>query len=161
MQFKQKGHKNVADVKVHASQIHLRAEAEGEDFYLALDHAMEKLVRQLEKYKGRLQKHRRRRDQDKFDGAQQVQAIHNRIVEEELENAPEEGTYAPNVTQKVVKEIQTLTVDEAVMQMDLMHLNVFIFNNIATGALNVVYREDDDAIGWVETDKVEKVAKSA
>ena len=155
------GHRNLAEVKIHASQIHLRAQGEGEDFYLAVDKALDKLVRQLDKYKGRLQKHRRRRGEDKFAQIEEIRATHNRIVEEELESAPETETYAPNVTHKVVKNIQTLTVDEAVMQMDLMHTNVFIFNNIHTNQLNVVYREEDGQIGWVETDKIERAVAQA
>lgn len=161
VQCQASGHRNLAEVKIHASQIHLRAQGEGEDFYLAVDHAIEKLVRQLDKYKGRLQKHRRRRDNDKFAQVEEIRAVHNRLHEEELEQAPEAESYAPNISHTVVKNIQTLTVDEAVMQMDLMHTNVFIFSNIHTGQLNVVYREEDGQIGWVETDKLERVSKSA
>lgn len=161
VQCRASGHRNLAEIKIHASQIHLRAQGEGEDFYLAVDKAMEKLVRQLDKYKGRLQKHRRRRDNDKFAQVEEIRAVHNRIQEEELDDAPETDVYAPNIEHKVVKNIQTLTVDEAVMQMDLMHTNVFIFNNIHTNQLNVVYREEDGQIGWVETDKIEKVAKAS
>ena len=161
IQCQSEGHRHLAEIKIHASQIHLRAHGEGEDFYLAVDHAMSKLVRQLDKYKGRLQKHRSRRENEKFALLEEVTATHNRLQEAELESAPEAGAYAPNVTHKVVKTIQTLSVDEAVMQMDLMHTNVFIFNNSHTSQLNVVYREEDGNIGWVEIDKVEKVAKSA
>ncbi|MAF31625.1 MAG: ribosomal subunit interface protein [Magnetococcales bacterium] len=161
VQFSNKGHIHKVDIKLHASQIHLRAEAEAADYYLAVDDAIEKLKRRLKKYKGRLQKHRRRRDTEKFTRAEQISAVHNKILEESLETAPETETYAPDVQRTDIKEIQTLTVDEAVMQMDLMHTNIFLFNNIDTGAINVVYREDDGSVGWVEIDKVERKAKSA
>jgi len=159
--FSTRGHHNYADVKIHASQVHLRAQADAEDFYLSIDGAVEKVLRQLDKYKGRLQKHRRRRDNDKFSQAEEIRATHNTIVEAELEAAPENDTYAPNVERKEMKNIQVLTVDEAVMQMDLMHTNIFLFFNIHTNAINVVYREDEGSIGWVETDKVERVAKAS
>ena len=47
------------------------------------------------------------------------------------------------------------------MQMDLMHTNIFLFHNIDTGGLNIVYRQDDGSVGWVETDKLERKASSA
>lgn len=161
VQFSHKGHIHKVDIKLHASQIHLRAEAEAGDYYLAVDEAMTKLKRRLGKYKGRLQKHRRRRDTEKFMQAEKVSAVHNQLLEDNLENAPEEGTYAPDVNRKDIKDVQTLTVDEAVMQMDLMHTNIFLFHNIDTGGLNIVYRQDDGSVGWVETDKLERKASSA
>lgn len=157
IQFSNRGHKHKVDIKLHASHIHLRAEAENSDYYLAVDDAIEKLKRRLKKYKGRLNKHRRRRDTEKFANVEQVVAVHNQLHEDSLEETPEEATtYAPNVVEKKIKGIQILTVDEAVMQMDLMHTNVFMFLNIDTAALNVVYREDDGTVNWVETDKIEK-----
>tara|TARA_R110000868_G_scaffold218576_2_gene469096 strand:+ start:24814 stop:25404 length:591 start_codon:yes stop_codon:yes gene_type:complete len=158
IQFSNKGHLHAVDVKLHASQIHLRAEAEGADCYQAMDEAVHKLVRRLKKYKGRIQKHRRRRDSEKFAGAERMIAVHNQLQEDELENAPDAGVYAPNVVKKKMKDLQLLTVDEAVMQMDLMHTSIFLFHNIDSGALNVVYREDDGTIGWVETDKLERAS---
>lgn len=159
IQFSNRGHIHKVDIKLHASHIHLRAEAEGADYYQAVDDAMEKLKRRLTKYKGRLTKHRRRRDTEKFANAEHVVAVHNQLNEEALENAADDN-YAPDVVAKKIKNVQTLTVDEAVMQMDLMHTNVFMFHNIDTGALNVVYREDDGMVNWVETDKLEKAAQA-
>lgn len=156
VQFSNNGHIHRADIKLQASQIHLRAEAEGDDFYQAIDGAVDKLKRRLKKYKGRLQKHRRRRDTEKFILAEKVSAVHNHLLETDLDDAPETGAYAPDVERKDIKDVQTLTVDEAVMQMDLMHINIFLFNNIDTSALNIVYREDDGSVGWVETDKLER-----
>lgn len=161
VQFSNNGHIHKVDIKLHASQIHLRAESEAGDFYQAVDGAIDKLKRRLKKYKGRLQKHRRRRDTEKFMHAEKLSAVHNHILEGALDDAPETGTYAPDVNRKDIKDVQTLTVDEAVMQMDLMHTNIFLFHNIDTGAVNIVYREDDGAVGWVETDKLQRSSNGA
>jgi hypothetical protein len=48
--------------------------------------------------------------------------------------------------------IPTVTVGEAVMRMDLGDLPVLMFQNRATGALNVVYRRADGNVGWIEPD---------
>jgi hypothetical protein len=47
-------------------------------------------------------------------------------------------------------EIGWLSVDEAVMQMDLADQPLLMFRNRASGALNVVYRRSDGNIGWID-----------
>ena len=47
-------------------------------------------------------------------------------------------------------EIETLTVSEAVMRMDLADLSAVMFRNRGTGGLNMVYRRGDGNIGWID-----------
>ena len=47
-------------------------------------------------------------------------------------------------------EINTLSVGEAVMRMDLADQQVMMFRNSATSELNVVYRRTDGHIGWID-----------
>ena len=47
-------------------------------------------------------------------------------------------------------EINTLSVGEAVMRMDLADQPVLMFRNSATAELNVVYRRTDGHIGWID-----------
>ncbi len=44
-----------------------------------------------------------------------------------------------------------MTVDEAIVQMELLEHNFFVFMNIETDAVNVVYRRDDNDYGLLET----------
>jgi len=155
--FSKDQHKEKAEVKVHASQIHLRAEASAEDFYGALDQSIAKLLRQLDKYKGRLQKHRRRRDGGSVPSPKAVEAIYQTIQESSLEETPDDiqdTAYTPDVDRKDIKSLQMLTLDEAVMQMDLLHTSMYLFLNAQTQELNVVNREEDGTVGWVELGKV-------
>ena len=46
--------------------------------------------------------------------------------------------------------METMTVGDAVMRMDLANVPVFVFRNDAHGRVNVVYRRDDGHIGWVD-----------
>jgi len=46
--------------------------------------------------------------------------------------------------------IQTLSVSEAVMRMDLAHQNALMFRNASHGELNLVYRRPDGNVGWVD-----------
>jgi len=49
-------------------------------------------------------------------------------------------------------EVDTLTVGEAVMRMDLANVPAMVFQNSGHGGLNVVFRRDDGNIGWIDSD---------
>ncbi|MBA44511.1 MAG: ribosomal subunit interface protein [Magnetococcales bacterium] len=152
--LKQEGHRHVAEVNTLLSGIVLRAEGEGTDFYIAIDEVVDKLVRQLKKYKGRLQKHRKRRQEAsaRMEEIAPIQAVEQHVEEDSLEDAPDDifAEYIPTVVHKDIRDLQSLSVDEAVMQMDLMHMNFYIFQNAKTGGINVVYRREDGKISWIE-----------
>lgn len=152
--FKDTGHgKCEADLVVHASGIVLRAEAEGGESYAALDAAFAKVVVQLKKYKGRLGKHRERRQKygEKFAGVAPMAMEDSHVEEDQLDGVPHDlfADFAPQVVKKDVSEIAPMSVDEAVMQMDLLHKPAYLFLNARTGTLNMVYREKGNVVRWV------------
>ena len=145
-------HIHVADVLVHASGLNLRAEGQGIDWYGALDDATGKLAKQLEKYKGRLEKHKERRKkmERKLKELGNIQFEEASVVESEGDGF--DGVFAefaPEIVKKEVTKIAPMTVDDAVMQMDLLHRNAFLFLNVDTGQLNMVHREDGNVVRWV------------
>ena len=151
-------HLRAAEVTVAASGVLLRAEGSGPDWHAALDDAAGKLERQLDRYKGRLQKHRERRRKLEADGAapglQRLEFEVSTLDEARLEGLDREDVnalsgFAPAVVKKDVSRVEPMTVDEAIMQMDLLHKPAFLFMNAHTGVLNMVYREGEDSIRWV------------
>src|SRR6185369_12894664 len=107
--------------------------------YASLDDAVGKLARQLEKYKGRLAKHRERRKKFKEHlkdmGPLSFESVS--VADDHLEDAPDGfdgfdlGLELKDaaVVKKVVDKVSPMTVDEAVMQMDLLHKPAFLFLN--------------------------------
>ena len=145
-------HLHRADVTVHANGIVLRAEGQGIDFYAALDEAALKLARQLERYKGRLTKHRERRTKyaKEFKGLEAMTVEDRSFADAELEEVDNPFTgFSPEVVKKDVGRIEPMSVDEAVMQMDLLHKPAFLFLNASSGKLNMVYREGENTVRWV------------
>lgn len=146
-------HIHLADVTVMASGLMLRAEAQAGDWYAAIDGAVEKLQKQLKKYKGKLEQRKSKQQEYKemlrdmgplafeevpmADGAE-VDGLENQFAE-----------FAPDISKKEVSKISPMTVDEAVMQMDLLHKPAFLFMNVETKQLNMVYREGENAVRWV------------
>lgn len=148
------GHLHKADVIVHASGVTLKAQGEGKDLYEGIDKAEEKLGRQLEKYKGRLQQHSRRRAASKeaFADVAPLKTKEQVLDEESLNETPDDffNEFMPKVVHQEIKDLQAMSVDEAVMQMDLLQTPFFIFQNPKSEHINVVYRRENGTIGWIE-----------
>lgn len=58
--------------------------------------------------------------------------------------------YAPPVIAETTKNLRSLSVGEAVMELDLTQSGVVVFRHAGHGGLNVVYRRSDGNIGWID-----------
>ena len=58
--------------------------------------------------------------------------------------------WQPVVVAEMSAMIETLTVGEAVMRLDLAELPAMMFRDRKTGRLNMIYRRPDGNIGWVD-----------
>lgn len=122
----------------------LKASANEHDPYPAFDHANQRLAKQLKRYKERLKNHRER--VEKGDLPTSAPANEYTLDEDE---AFEKGDH-PLTLAETPTTVETLTVSEAVMRMDLADLPALLFKNAAHGRLNMVYRRKDGHIGWVD-----------
>lgn len=138
-------HRFRTDITVHPlKNVVIQGHAAADDAYAAFDSALERIAKQLRRYKRRLNDHHKRRLSDETIPAQQY-VIAAESDEEEL---PAEGQ--PAIIAELATEIETLSVGEAVMRMDLADVPALMFRNRAHGAMNVVYRRRDGNIGWID-----------
>lgn len=112
----------------------LRAEVTHEDLYAALDLAVDKLEDQIRRQKTRL--NRRHKD-----------SLAETFIQEELEEEED----IPVRTKTVNADMMDL--DEAIMQMELLGHNFFIFTDEESGNIAVVYRRQNGGYGLLETTK--------
>jgi putative sigma-54 modulation protein len=111
-----------------------RAERSAEDKYVALDDAIDKIIRQIRKNKTK--------------------------VEKKLKDAAFKEAFAypvpDTVDYEVVKhkkfKMRPMNVDEAILQMNLLDHEFFMFTNADTGFINVVYKRDDGNYSVLEPD---------
>jgi ribosomal subunit interface protein len=122
----------------------VQGHAAAEDAYAAFDAALERIAKQLRRYKRRLSDHHKGRGGEETEIASQY-IMAPEPTEEEL---PAEGQ--PAIIAELPTEIATLSVSEAVMRMDLADAPALMFRNRAHGGLNVVYRRPDGNIGWID-----------
>lgn len=132
--------RNVTQITLRGKGFLLRAEERAEDIFTAVDAAVEKMQRQMERYKG---KHYRGRGDGKVAADVLVE-----IPEEELTEVEE-----PIVVRRKRFMLTPMDEAEAMEQMALLgHENFFVFYNGRTNAVNVLYRRRDGSYGLIETE---------
>lgn len=126
----------------------LTAQATGHatEIYAAFEACREKLDKQLRRYKRRLRSHYidRTVPVEFEDGSSYILAATT-----EPEDV-EPDTLQPMVIAEMEARVPSITVGEAVMQMELAGLPLLVFRNEGHGGVNVVYRRDDGHIGWID-----------
>lgn len=153
-----------AFTKTHVSirvgkDIMVMADAQDTDPYASFDTASEKVAKQMRRYKKRLRDHHERLEEDAF-----IPAQHSVIESAVTNNQEEEETpQEPVVVADMVTNIQTMSVSEAVMRLDLSGENALLFRNAQHEGLNMVYRRSDGNVGWVDPEGNEsaQIAKAA
>jgi ribosomal subunit interface protein len=120
--------------------------------YPAFDRALDRLAKRLRRHKRRLKDHHR--TTAVAIPAEPVAApARQYILDAEAEDPHMEavdGAGQPLVVAEMDAVIETLTVSEAVMRMDLEDHPALLFRNRAHGTINMVYRRPDGHIGWVD-----------
>jgi ribosomal subunit interface protein len=131
--------------------ITIKSKGEGPDVYTAFDYALLRIDSQLRRYKGRIKNHRKAKMELDEKGDQTIAAKKYIISPHTV---PEEDDVVENHSPVVIAEqatdIERLSVSEAVMKMDLLHLPTLLFINNANNRLNVVYHRLDGNIAWID-----------
>lgn len=144
--FTRDGHLFKCDARVHLpTGLIAQARASEVDIYAACDACMERLGKQLRRYSRRLKDHHAAEKREPIPAMAATEYV---LAEESDEAEPE--TLDPVIVAETRLPIHTFTVGEAVMRMELAHASVLVFRNPGHGGINVVYRRDDGAIGWVD-----------
>lgn len=146
--FSKSGAVFVCEATVHLST-GLTASAKGQahEIYSAFDAASEKMEKQLRRYKRRLKDHHRDRQQPVESLGAPMYVLASSGHEEEDH---EPADLQPIIVAEMETKIPSLSVGEAVMQMELSGAPVLVFRNEKHSGVNVVYRRDDGNVGWVD-----------
>jgi ribosomal subunit interface protein len=130
-----------------ASGLLLEAHGEGGDAYQSVDAAVHRLETRVKRYKGRIKNHSAAASRRKVDTEARDYVV--RLNDEEQ---PEHADANPLIIAEGQRNIERMSVSEAVMQLDLSEAAFLIFRNAAHGGLNVVYRRNDGHIGWIDAE---------
>lgn len=127
----------------------LTAAAKGtsHEIYSAFEKTADKMEKQLRRYKRRLKDHHRDRAQpvDVFGAATYILA-----ASEDAQEEAEPETLQPIIVAEMETKIPSLSVGEAVMQMEIAGAPLLVFHNEGHDEVNIVYRRDDGNVGWID-----------
>lgn len=131
--------RQVAQITVRGKGVLLRAEERTDDIFASFDRTIDKITRQIRRFKGR-------RWRGRGDG---------RTAAEVAPDLPELDDMVPEPEEEIVRRkrffLTPMDEQEAIEQMSLIgHEDFFIFLNAETGQINVLYRRRDDTLGLIE-----------
>ncbi len=145
--FSRSGHEHVCEATVHLSTgLTAQAKAHEHEIYASFDACAAKMEKQLRRYKRRLKDHHK----DRTEPVELIGASSYILASEAEPSEAEPQSLQPIIVAEMETKIQSLSVGEAVMQMELAGAPVLVFRNESKDGLNVVYRRDDGNIGWID-----------
>lgn len=145
--FSRSAHEFVCEATVHLSTgLTAQARAAATEIYAGFDKCLDKMDKQLRRYKRRLKDHHRDRAAPvEFAGASQYI-----FAADDGSDDDEPESLQPVIIAELETRIPVLSAGEAVMQMELAEAPVLVFRHDRHGGLNVVYRREDGNIGWID-----------
>jgi len=154
--FSRDAHLFRADVLVHGGRgVLLQSTASSDQPYPAFDAAVARLSARLRRHKTKIKQHHHDTTLEKADSM----VANAFVLHGDLGESEEEVGDIPAVVAEMTTPVESLTVGEAVMRLDLADLPALLFRNRGHGGLNMIYRRADGNIGWV--DPAENIARRA
>ncbi|RME63424.1 MAG: ribosome-associated translation inhibitor RaiA [Caldilineae bacterium] len=133
-----------AQLTIWANGQILRAEESTGDIFASIDAIVDKMYRQIRRYKGRRFQNRRRAAAANAANAELAATY---LPEEEEVEAEEQGGEIVRVKRFIA---QPMTSEEAIEQMELLGHDFFIYFNVDTDSMNVVYKRRDGNYGVLQ-----------
>lgn len=131
-----------AEITVKAGRFLLRGTGRSQDMYASIDAAADRIEKQLKKHKSKISDSHR-------VAAPEVAAVPIRHDVLDILEHPDRPSH--RVVKSTQLQAKPMTVDEAILQLELLDERFHVFQNAADRAINVVYRRDDGSFGLIET----------
>ncbi|WP_096190237.1 ribosome hibernation-promoting factor, HPF/YfiA family [Evansella halocellulosilytica] len=130
------------EVTIPMPKLLLRAEEKHTDMYAAIDLVIEKLERQIRKHKTKVNR--------KFRADDSLKYMFKNELEPLAEEEPESDEDELEIVRTKRFDLKPMDAEEAILQMDMLGHNFFVFSNSVSGDTNVVYKRRDGRYGLIE-----------
>jgi putative sigma-54 modulation protein len=124
-----------ADAVIKSNGVLIQASEETEEMYSSIDLLFEKIERRVRKYKEKLVDHKHH-------------AVKSVAAGTAVTSHPEDRV--PQIIKTKQFDLKPMSSEEAVMQMELLDKDFFIFSNAGSGRISVIYRRKDGNVGLIE-----------
>ena len=132
-------HKAKVEVTIPLPYLVLRAEETTDDMYRSIDFVSEKLERQIRKYKTRVNRKSREK------------GINDFFVESAQEDSKDKESNEFTIVRNKQIGLKPMSPEEAILQMNMLEHDFFVFQDGETSGTSVVYRRNDGRYGLIET----------
>jgi putative sigma-54 modulation protein len=130
-----------AEITVKAGRFLLRGTARSKDMYASIDEAADKIERQLKKHKGKLASVKNGTHVE----AEPIEVRHDVL---DIIEHPERPSH--RVVKSTAFQAKSMLLDDAIVQLEMLGSQFFVFQNVRDSAINVVYRREDGSLGLIE-----------
>lgn len=127
---------HIAEVTMNLSGIILRGEGNTADMYTSIDAAVNRIERQFNKYKTKI--------------SRRIQGPKLGEVTAPSASAESDADLTPRIVRTKRFALKPMDSEEAVLQMELLGHDFFVFRNADSGDVNVVYKRRDGNFGLIE-----------
>lgn len=134
--FSSEKNRKIIEVTINLPGTIIRAEESTDDMYASIDRAVDVLERQIRKYKTRLQKRYQNNDTIRFENVMPLP------VEDDSER--------PRLVKKKKFGLKPMSSEEAILQMELLRHNFFLFMDADNEGVSIVYKRKDGNYGLIE-----------
>jgi len=125
---------HIAEAVIKSNGVLIQASEETEEMYSAIDLLVEKIERRVRRYKEKLVDH-------KHQGGR---------TEATIAPSSPSNDHIPQIIKTKRFDLKPMLPEEAVMQMELLDKDFFIFANVSNGQVNVIYKRKDGNVGLIE-----------
>jgi putative sigma-54 modulation protein len=153
-------YRHTAEVILHCSNhITLEASAENDDMYVSIDEVVDKIARQMRKYKTRLMRQHRPRKHTirhldetvlRWEWVEASEGVVESGVAVRTSVETEANLSEPSVIQSEKYPVKPMFIDEAVLQIEMSSKQFLVFLNAKTEKVNVLYRRKNGDFGLIE-----------
>lgn len=143
--FEVEKERHIVEVTAYINGLILRGEEETGDMYASIDGVLEKLERQVHKYKTKIKRKMREKKHEMKE-----EYMEERREEILGDDFGDDDEFEPEIVRTKKFAIKPMDVKEAVMQMDLLNHDFFVFSNAVTEEVNVVYKRKNGDYGLIE-----------
>lgn len=132
----------VVEITIPTKHVILRAEVKDQTIYGAIDLAVDKLETQIRKHKSKIYKSLKRRE-----GVASYYTVNSDFDLEKLKTEIK----ASNLVKSKTVQLTSMTPDDAIMQMEMLGHDFYLFINSETGKPSVVYLREDHDYGIIDS----------
>jgi putative sigma-54 modulation protein len=136
----EKKYRHVTEVVIHARKMTFRAKEESIDIYSAIDLTLDKIEKQLKKYKDKVKK-----------AHKSVPSSKKGVIKNKRRIMIDETPTAATLVEEIKKcDLKALSIREAINEMETLGEKFYMFLNEGTGQVNLVYLKDSNSYGLLE-----------